>query len=106
MMLKTDISFSTDPEYRKWVEIYANDMDRLTEDFKASWEKLMNRDMGDRPCLGYLQKIDVSTLFREAIAPKNSWILSTRFRLSKIKKIHHEKDIDIQAFELRLAGRM
>jgi len=52
MMLKTDISFSTDPEYRKWVEIYANDMDRLTEDFKASWEKLMNRDMGDRPCLG------------------------------------------------------
>merc|ERR1719493_487841 len=52
MMLKTDLALASDPEFRKWVEIYANDMDRLTEDFKASWEKLMNRDMGDRPCLG------------------------------------------------------
>merc|ERR1719357_667426 len=49
-MLHGDYVLLDDTKYRSWVDIYADDMDLLYTDFKAAWEKLMNRDMGLRPC--------------------------------------------------------
>eukprot|EP00494_Astrolonche_serrata_P004694 UN04708 len=51
-MLKTDKELIDDESFLEWIEIYANDYDRSEKDFGLAWEKLMNRDMGDRPCTG------------------------------------------------------
>jgi len=40
MMLETDMVLLTDPEFRKWSEIYKNDYDRFAKDFAAAWTKL------------------------------------------------------------------
>jgi len=52
MMLKTDVALTMDPDYRQWVEMYANNIQMLEADFAKGWTQLMNRDMGDKPCLG------------------------------------------------------
>eukprot|EP00494_Astrolonche_serrata_P022390 UN22647 len=52
LMLKTDKELIDDESFLEWIEIYANDYDRSEKDFGLAWEKLMNRDMGDRPCTG------------------------------------------------------
>jgi len=57
IMLHGDIVLLDDPSYRDWIDIYADDEDRLADDFKAAWEKLMNRDMGLRPCAGTIPTI-------------------------------------------------
>ncbi|KAI0201595.1 peroxiredoxin [Astrocystis sublimbata] len=41
MMLPTDMSLLEDPEFRKWVEIYAADKDRFFVDFSAVFAKLL-----------------------------------------------------------------
>jgi catalase-peroxidase len=46
MMLTTDIGLATDPEYRKYVEEFANDEKAFSDAFAAVWYKLVNRDMG------------------------------------------------------------
>jgi cytochrome c peroxidase len=40
MMLPADMEFLFDPEFRKWVEIYARDPDRFNADFAAAYQKL------------------------------------------------------------------
>jgi len=40
MMLETDMVMVTDPEFRKWSEIYYKDYDRFAKDFAAAWTKL------------------------------------------------------------------
>merc|ERR1719193_1719988 len=57
IMLHGDIVLLDDPSYREWIDVYADDEDRLADDFKAAWEKLMNRDMGLRPCAGTIPAI-------------------------------------------------
>jgi len=46
MMLTTDIGLATDPEYRKYVEEFAEDEKAFADAFAAVWYKLVNRDMG------------------------------------------------------------
>jgi len=41
MMLPADMALKTDPEFRKWVEIYAKDRDRFYKDFAAAFGKLI-----------------------------------------------------------------
>jgi cytochrome c peroxidase len=52
MMLPTDIALTQDPEFAKWVQLYAQDKDRFFEDFTKVFEKLMElgiqRDKGGR----------------------------------------------------------
>jgi len=40
MMLPADMAFLYDPEFRKWVEIYARDEKRFLADFAAAFQKL------------------------------------------------------------------
>ena len=40
MMLFTDMALTWDPEFRKWVELYARDFKALRADFGAAFEKL------------------------------------------------------------------
>jgi hypothetical protein len=42
MMLPTDIALKTDPEFRKYVEIYANSQEKFFEDFSAAFSKLLH----------------------------------------------------------------
>jgi len=57
IMLHGDYVLLDDPSFHSYIELYANDMDALLTDFKAAWEKLMNRDMGLRPCAGNIPQI-------------------------------------------------
>jgi catalase (peroxidase I) len=53
MMLTTDIGLIVDPEYRKYVEEFANDEKAFADAFAAVWYKLVNRDMGPATrCVG------------------------------------------------------
>lgn len=40
MMLPTDMALLDDPEFKKWVDIYAKDEDRFKKDFAKAWKKL------------------------------------------------------------------
>lgn len=40
MMLPTDMALLEDPEFKKWVEIYAKDEARFKKDFGKAWKKL------------------------------------------------------------------
>jgi len=52
MMLVADVGMKEDSVYRGFMEEYLADGDQLKADFGKAWERLMNRDGGDRPCLG------------------------------------------------------
>lgn len=40
MMLPTDVALTWDPEFKKWVDIYAKDEERFMVDFASAWTKL------------------------------------------------------------------
>jgi catalase-peroxidase len=46
MMLTTDVALLTDPEYKGYVEEFANNITALEETFARAWYKLVTRDMG------------------------------------------------------------
>jgi len=46
--LTTDIALATDPEYRKYVEEFANDQSAFDDAFAKVWYKLVNRDRRQR----------------------------------------------------------
>jgi len=41
MMLPADLAFRDDPEFRKWVEVYAHDEARFFQDFAKAFQKLL-----------------------------------------------------------------
>lgn len=67
IMLHGDIVLLDDADFRHWVDEYANNEDLLFWDFKAAWEKLMNRDMGLRPCAGNIPAIPETEVDYEAV---------------------------------------
>jgi len=60
--LTTDIALATDPEYRKYVEEFANDQSAFDDAFAKVWYKLVNRDMGPR-----------TRLVGPEVAPPQDW---------------------------------
>lgn len=50
MMLHTDLALIYDESYRKIVANYSQDPEYYEEMFQHSWEKLVNRDLGNKPC--------------------------------------------------------
>lgn len=50
IMLLTDFALIKDDDYKEIVEKFANDAEYLSKMFKHSWEKLVNRDFGNKPC--------------------------------------------------------
>lgn len=53
MMLTSDMALLEDPEYVKYVKLFAEDQAELDETFKNAWYKLVTRDMGPYSrCLG------------------------------------------------------
>jgi len=40
MMLPADLALIQDPEYKKYVELYANDQDLFFKDFAVAFQKL------------------------------------------------------------------
>ena len=62
IMLTTDIALKVDPEYRKYVEEFANDIEALNDAFASVWYKLVNRDMGP-----------VSRMVGPDVAPPQPW---------------------------------
>jgi len=48
MMLPTDIALKTDPEFKKWSEIYYKDSDRFLKDFAAAYKKLTELGFGNK----------------------------------------------------------
>ena len=46
IMLTTDVALATDPEYRKYVEEFANDEAAFAKAFAEVWYKLTNREGG------------------------------------------------------------
>merc|ERR1712027_257340 len=53
--------------YTFWLNRYAEDEDLFYTHFKAAWEKLMNRDMGLRPCAGSIPAIPESEVDYDAV---------------------------------------
>lgn len=49
MMLPADTAFKTDPEFRKYAEIYANDSDKLNQDFAKAFAKLLELGVNYKP---------------------------------------------------------
>jgi cytochrome c peroxidase len=42
MMLPADLALINDPEFRKWVELYAKNSDKWFQDFSKAFEKLLH----------------------------------------------------------------
>ena len=52
-LLTSDIALKTDPEFYKYVKMFAENMTYLDEEFAHGWYQLVTRDMGPRDrCVG------------------------------------------------------
>jgi len=67
IMLHGDYVLLNDTSFSHWLFEYANDEELLFQDFKAAWEKLMNRDMGLRPCAGSIPTIPETDVDYDAV---------------------------------------
>ena len=47
-LLTSDIALKTDPEFYKYVKMFAENMTYLDEEFAHGWYQLVTRDMGPR----------------------------------------------------------
>jgi cytochrome c peroxidase len=50
MMTPADMSFLTDPAFRKHVEVYAKDSDKFEKDFAKAYSKLLHLGVGGQCC--------------------------------------------------------
>lgn len=62
MMLPTDMALKTDPEFRKYAELYANDEHKFFEDFSNAFAKLIS--------LGCPEKMNVETNNNDQLSAK------------------------------------
>jgi cytochrome c peroxidase len=62
MMLPTDIALTTDPEFNKWVKVYAEDEDALKKDFGKAWKKLIENGVKFQPENKYQPVIALAAL--------------------------------------------
>jgi cytochrome c peroxidase len=67
MMLPTDISLTTDPEFRTWTEVYAKDEALFAKDFSAAFSKLMELGV-DFPANNTTPKVLIGALLGLAAA--------------------------------------
>jgi catalase (peroxidase I) len=77
MMLVADFNMANDTEYRVFMEEYERDESQLKADFGKAWEKLMNRDMGHKPCAGEEMAANTPTVNYEDVKAKVKAMLRT-----------------------------
>ena len=76
-LLTSDIALKTDPEFYKYVKMFAENMTYLDEEFAHGWYQLVTRDMGPRDrCVGqYSSKCsDLLVRFHLNRPPKTFYI--------------------------------
>jgi len=80
MMLVADIALKEDADYLAALNTYRDDSDLLKKDFGSAWEKLVNRDLGDKPCAGEWPAAPVFTVNYEAVKDDVAAILENDTR--------------------------
>lgn len=60
MMLPADMALIWDPEFKKWVELYAKDEERFFKDFSAAFSRLVNFGLEKEEKKGWLQWLGLS----------------------------------------------
>jgi len=65
MMLPTDMALKTDPEFRKYAELYANDEHKFFEDFSNAFAKLISLGCPEKMNVELNQHDHLSAKFRE-----------------------------------------
>jgi len=95
MMLPTDLALVTDPEFRKYVEIYAADEGRFFSDFADAFGKLIALGAKQEPKVEMTRKEENSAEFRE-MAMHGSY--------GALKELFDEGNLDVHAVE-RASGR-
>jgi len=66
MMLPTDMALKSDPEFRKYAELYANNEEKFFEDFSAAFAKLISLGCPEQPQEQLSDTDKQSAKFREA----------------------------------------
>ena len=80
MMLVAYIALKEDADYLVALNTYRDDSDLLKKDFPSAWEKLVNRDLGDKPCAGEWPAAPVFTVNYEAVKDDVAAILENDTR--------------------------
>lgn len=70
MMLPTDMALTTDPEFNKWVKVYAKDEEQLKKDFGKAWKKLIENGVKFAPENKYQPVLALAALAVAASAGK------------------------------------
>ena len=95
MMLPTDVALKTDPEFRKYVEIYAADQSKFFSDFAEAFAKLMS--------LGCPAHVQSSTAETETTAPAPDSDPSASFREhamhGSLERMKLLENVDVNATE-------
>jgi catalase (peroxidase I) len=65
MMLPTDMALKTDPEFKKYAELYANDEHKFFEDFAGAFAKLISLGCPEKMNVEVNEQDQVSAKFRE-----------------------------------------
>mmetsp|Transcript_38057 Transcript_38057/g.101429 ORF Transcript_38057/g.101429 Transcript_38057/m.101429 type:complete len:657 (-) Transcript_38057:25-1995(-) len=80
MMLVADIALKEDADYLAALNTYRDDSDLLKKDFGSAWEKLVNRDLGDKPCAGEWPAAPVLTIDYDVVKDDLAAILESDSR--------------------------
>jgi catalase (peroxidase I) len=101
MMLTTDVALVVDPEYKKYVQEFANDIHALNDAFANVWYKLVTRDMGPvTRCVG--PHVPPPQAFQYPLPPPPSKSADVDAVQADVKKIVDKSDSN-QALLLKLA---
>jgi len=85
MMLPTDIALKTDPEFRKYAELYADSEEKFFEDFAAAFGKLLSLGCPEKIVEDVSDIDKVSAKFRESAMHGS---LEPVMRLSHVADVH------------------